>query len=66
MNKSVSELTTEERKALVNDLGLLLNDHQIPSDIKVVHEVVCNLQSGEPVEHNVSLVIRKELPQSHK
>lgn len=67
MNKSFSDMTADERNALKFELGELLLNNGIPADIKVIDEVVCNLQDGgDKVEHNVSLVIRKELPESYK
>lgn len=66
MNKSYSKMSQDERQALVAELGELLLNNGIPADIKTVHEVVFNFQNSDDIEHDVTLVIRKELPQSYK
>lgn len=57
--------SAEEQAQMVKQIGDLLTKHGIPADVKTVQEVVCDIKGSE-VEHNVSLVVRKELPMSMK
>jgi len=60
-----SDMSAEEQNAIITKIGDLLVKHKIPADVKTIQEVVCNVK-GKEIEHNVSLVVKKELPPSMK
>lgn len=60
-----SKMDEAEKSKLITDIRDLLKTHNVPAEVKVVHEVVHNMQE-ENGEHNQTLVVRKEMPQSLK
>ena len=60
-----SEMPAEERTKLIEDIGEMLIKHDLPAEVKVVQEVVYNMQETKG-EHNVSCVVKKEMPNSLK
>lgn len=65
MSKKFSDLSSDERGALIKNIGELLNKHGLSADVKSVREVVCDMKA-DSIEDNQSLVISKELPPSKK
>jgi hypothetical protein len=38
------DMSSDEQKVLVADIGKMLNKHGIPAEVKIVQEIVYNMQ----------------------
>lgn len=65
MSREFGTMSAAEQTEIRDKLAELIVKHGLPLDIKTIQEVVYNMQKTDG-EHNVSLVVRGEMPQSLK